>query len=106
MSAELVASVPRTGPARHLVVMAAGTGGHVMPGLAVARELLAAEAGTRPYRLIGAGLSDFVDAAEGLDLFADEERRARSSETAIDALRARFGADAIMTGRALKPGKQ
>jgi len=73
---------------------------------AVARELLAAEAGTRPYRLIGAGLSDFVDAAEGLDLFADEERRARSSETAIDALRARFGADAIMTGRALKPGKQ
>lgn len=26
---------------RHLVVMAAGTGGHVMPGLAVAREMLA-----------------------------------------------------------------
>ncbi len=73
---------------------------------AVARELLAAEAGTRPYRLIGAGLSDFVDAAHGLDLFAEEERRARSSETAIDALRARFGADAIVTGRALKPGKQ
>ena len=24
---------------RHLVVMAAGTGGHVMPGLAVAREM-------------------------------------------------------------------
>jgi DNA polymerase-4 len=72
---------------------------------AVARELLAAEAGTRPYRLIGAGLSDFVDAAEGLDLFADEERRARSSESAIDALRARFGAGAIVSGRALKPGK-
>src|ERR1700712_5522150 len=41
MSGELVARVPRTGPARHLVVMAAGTGGHVMPGLAVAREVLA-----------------------------------------------------------------
>ena len=26
---------------RHLVVMAAGTGGHVMPGLAVAREVIA-----------------------------------------------------------------
>ena len=25
--------------ARHLVVMAAGTGGHVIPGLAVAREM-------------------------------------------------------------------
>jgi DNA polymerase-4 len=70
---------------------------------AVARELLAAEAGGRDYRLIGAGLSDFVDAAEGLDLFADEERRARSSENAIDALRARFGADAVVSGRALKP---
>ena len=25
---------------RHLIVMAAGTGGHVIPGLAVAREML------------------------------------------------------------------
>jgi DNA polymerase-4 len=69
----------------------------------VCRELLAAEAGGRAYRLIGAGLSDLVDAAEGLGLFADEERRARSSEQAIDALRARFGADAVVSGRALKP---
>ena len=36
MSAELATRAPR-----HLVVMAAGTGGHVMPGLAVAREVLA-----------------------------------------------------------------
>jgi DNA polymerase-4 len=69
---------------------------------AVARELLATEARGGAYRLIGAGLSDFVDAAEGLDLFADEERRARSSEQAIDALRARFGPDAVISGRALK----
>jgi UDP-N-acetylglucosamine--N-acetylmuramyl-(pentapeptide) pyrophosphoryl-undecaprenol N-acetylglucosamine transferase len=42
MSGELVADLaPRTGVPRHLVVMAAGTGGHVMPGLAVAREVLA-----------------------------------------------------------------
>jgi DNA polymerase-4 len=72
---------------------------------AVARELLAAEGGRRAYRLIGAGLSDFVDAADGLDLFADEERRARSSEQAVDALRARFGAEAVISGRALKPGR-
>ena len=70
---------------------------------AVARELLAAEANGRAWRLIGAGLSDFVDAAEGLDLFADEERRARSSEQAIDALRERFGAGAVVSGRSLKP---
>jgi DNA polymerase-4 len=72
---------------------------------AVARELLHAEAGGRAYRLIGAGLSEFVDAGAGLDLFADEERRNRTSESAVDALRARFGADAIISGRALKPHK-
>ncbi|QUD88179.1 DNA polymerase IV [Phenylobacterium montanum] len=69
---------------------------------ATAREMLAAEVGAGPFRLIGAGLSDFVDAAEGLDLFADTERRARKSETAIDALRGKFGAGAVVTGRVLK----
>ena len=72
---------------------------------AVARELLAGEVRGSSYRLIGAGLSDFIDAAEGLDLFADEERRARSSETAIDALKNRFGAGAVVSGRALKSEK-
>jgi DNA polymerase-4 len=72
---------------------------------AVARELLAAEARGGKYRLIGAGLSDFVDAAQGLDMFAEEERRARKSESAIDALKARFGADAVMSGRSLKSGR-
>ncbi len=68
----------------------------------VVRELLAAEAHGQAYRLIGAGLSDLVDAATGLDLFAEDERRARRSEQTMDALRARFGADAIVTGRTLK----
>jgi DNA polymerase IV len=68
----------------------------------VTRELLAAEAQGQAYRLIGAGLSDLVDAAAGLDLFAEDERKARLSEGAIDALRARFGAQAIVTGRTLK----
>jgi len=68
----------------------------------VARELLAAEPAGRSYRLIGAGLSDFVEAAaaEG-DFFADAERRSLKSETAVDALRARFGKGAVVTGRAL-----
>ncbi|MBV9510206.1 MAG: DNA polymerase IV [Caulobacteraceae bacterium] len=70
---------------------------------AVARELLAAEAGGRAYRLIGAGLSDFVDADEGLGLFAEAERRERRGEAALDALRERFGKGAVVSGRALKP---
>ena len=69
---------------------------------AVARDLLAAEARGGRYRLIGAGLSDFVDAADGLDLFAEAERRDRRGEKALDALRERFGRDAVMTGRALR----
>jgi DNA polymerase-4 len=72
---------------------------------AVARELLAAEARGPRYRLIGAGLSDFVDAAEGLDMFAEDERRARKSEQAMDALRTRFGAEAVMSGRTLKTNR-
>ncbi len=69
---------------------------------AVAREMLAGEVRSGPFRLIGAGLSDFVDAADGLDLFADEERRARKSESAVDVLRGKFGASAVVSGRALK----
>lgn len=69
----------------------------------VARELLAAEPRGLAYRLIGAGLTEFVDAdTAGADMFADEERRALKSETAIDALRGKFGAAAVVTGRALK----
>lgn len=68
----------------------------------VARELLAAEPAGRSYRLIGAGLSDFVaaGAAEG-DFFAEAETRRLKSETAVDALRAKFGKGAVVTGRAL-----
>jgi DNA polymerase-4 len=69
----------------------------------VARELLAAEAKGQPYRLIGAGLSDFVEAAEAeSDFFGGEEKKTLTSEKAIDALRERFGSGAVVTGRALK----
>jgi len=68
----------------------------------VVRELLAAEPPGRSYRLIGAGLSDFIEAAaaEG-DFFAEAEKRSLKSETAVDALRARFGKGAVVTGRSL-----
>jgi DNA polymerase-4 len=69
----------------------------------VARELLAAEPGGLSYRLIGAGLTEFVDAeTAGSDMFADDERRTLKNETAIDALRGKFGAAAVVSGRALK----
>jgi DNA polymerase-4 len=47
-------------------------------------------------------LSDFIEAgsAEG-DFFADAEKRSLKSETAVDALRARFGKGAVVTGRSL-----
>lgn len=68
----------------------------------IARELLAAEPPGRSYRLIGAGLSDFVEAAAAeSDFFADAEKRSLKSEKTVDALRAKFGKSAVVTGRAL-----
>ena len=70
---------------------------------AVGRELLTKEAGQKPWRLIGIGLAELVDAASAADdFFAAEERRARASEGALDALRQRFGADAVTSGRILR----
>ncbi len=69
---------------------------------AVGRELLAREAGGRPWRLIGIGLADLDDAAALDDFFAGDERRARAGETTLDAIRARFGADAVTSGRILR----
>jgi len=63
-------------------------------------------AGTQgPFRLIGVGLSEIV-AARGAELSGDlfdlqAEERARA-ERASDAIRARFGAQAILKGRALR----
>jgi DNA polymerase-4 len=70
---------------------------------AVGRDLLAGEAGARPWRLVGIGLAELVG-AEGAadDFFAGEERRTRASERTLDELRLRFGADAITSGRILR----
>lgn len=69
---------------------------------AVARELLAKEAGGKPWRLIGVGLAELIDAgAVEHDFFAGAEQRALVEEKAVDALRARFGPGAVTSGRAL-----
>ncbi|MFN3576956.1 MAG: DNA polymerase IV, partial [Tabrizicola sp.] len=63
-------------------------------------------AGTRgPFRLIGVGISDLApeDQADLThDLLDPEARRRAAAERATDAIRARFGQEAIMKGRALR----
>lgn len=68
---------------------------------AAGRALMAPELG-RPYRLIGIGMGEVVDAVDAPALFDTAETRALKTETAIDALRAKFGAKAVVAGRALK----
>ncbi|RAK61887.1 DNA polymerase IV [Phenylobacterium hankyongense] len=70
---------------------------------AVGRELLAKEARGQPWRLIGIGIAELVD-AEGAasDFFAGDERRALAGERTLDAIRDRFGADAVTSGRILR----
>ena len=68
-----------------------------------AREMLAREANGRRFRLIGIGMADLFDADDGpAGLFEAEATRALKTETAMDALRARFGAEAVVSGRVLK----
>ncbi len=73
---------------------------------AVTRELLAAEIGPWAFRLIGVGLAELVETPDGAgpqDLFGEgDETRARTTERALDALRARFGPEAVISGRNLK----
>jgi DNA polymerase-4 len=73
---------------------------------AVMRELLREESKGDAYRLIGAGLSDMLEAGASTDLFAQDEARALKGEQAIDSLRAKFGAEAVVSGRALKSRRQ
>jgi DNA polymerase IV len=70
---------------------------------AVGRELLAREATGRPYRLIGIGMTDLIEAgAVKDDFFAGDERRALAGEKTLDAIRERFGAGAVTSGRIFK----
>jgi DNA polymerase-4 len=68
---------------------------------AAASMLLAREADGTAYRLIGIGAQPLApgEAADRPDLAAPERGRLVAAQTAIDALRARFGAEAIGRGR-------
>ena len=68
---------------------------------AAGRELMAPELG-HPYRLIGIGMGEVIDAVDAPALFQTAEARALKTETAIDRLREKFGAEAVIAGRALK----
>ena len=59
----------------------------------------------RAYRLLGAGISDLVPEAQadrGGDLLDPQAAPRAAAERASDAIRARFGEDAILKGRALR----
>lgn len=70
-----------------------------------AAGLLAPLAGTGPNRLIGVGLTEIVPEAEAdlsEDLLDPGQARRLRAERASDAIRARFGPDAITKGRGLR----
>lgn len=70
-----------------------------------ARDLLAGVGARGPYRLIGVGISDLVPEAEAErtgDLLDPDAGRRAAAERATDDIRARFGQDAIIKGRALR----
>ncbi|MGA0539576.1 DNA polymerase IV [Neotabrizicola sp. VNH66] len=64
------------------------------------------QAGTQgPFRLIGVGISDLAPEAEadrGGDLLDPQAGRRAAAERATDAIREKFGKDAIIKGRALR----
>lgn len=58
-----------------------------------------------PYRLLGVGISDLVpanDADREADLLDPDAGKRAETERATDAIRKRFGKDAILKGRALR----
>ena len=64
------------------------------------RELLAREADGTRFRLIGIGVSELseADTADKGDLIDTGVAKEKATETAIDSLRAKFGAGAVMRG--------
>ncbi|WP_116600096.1 DNA polymerase IV [Primorskyibacter marinus] len=70
-----------------------------------ARGLFDQVGSTGPYRLIGAGISDLcpeADADRAPDLLDPTAAQRGQAERATDRIRARFGPDAIVKGRALR----
>jgi DNA polymerase-4 len=56
------------------------------------------------YRLIGVGAADLKpgDAADAADLIEGDRTREKAREAAIDALREKFGAQAVVRGLAFR----
>ncbi|WP_431297640.1 DNA polymerase IV [Tabrizicola sp. BL-A-41-H6] len=70
-----------------------------------ARELFDHAGTNGPFRLIGVGISDLAPEAQADlsgDLLDPDARKRAAAERATDAIRARFGAEAIIRGRALR----
>ena len=69
-----------------------------------ARTLLAREATGRQFRLIGVGISTLTPAArtDAADLLDPNVKKRASAERAADIARAKFGKDAVKTGRAVR----
>ena len=70
-----------------------------------ARQLFDLVGDEGPYRLIGVGISDLVNATEADvsgDLLDPQAKQRASAERAADTIRAKFGQDAIVKGRALR----
>jgi len=70
-----------------------------------ARGLFDAVGDQGPYRLIGVGISDLIpedQADRSGDLLDPDAAKRSSAERATDAIRARFGSDAIVKGRSLR----
>lgn len=70
-----------------------------------ARDLYDAAGTKGPFRLIGVGISDIVAEAEADrsgDLLDPDAARRAAAERATDAIRARFGKEAIIKGRSLR----
>ncbi|SFR16674.1 DNA polymerase IV [Poseidonocella sedimentorum] len=73
----------------------------------VAREMLDAAESQGPFRLLGVGLSEIAPEAEQAgaavaDLLDPDAARRDRAEAATDAIRARYGPDAILKGRSLR----
>lgn len=71
----------------------------------VARDLLEPEIGRARYRLIGVGVGDLVDDGEAdqADLADPGLGRLKAAETAMDAIRAKFGGKAVVKGIGFGP---
>lgn len=70
-----------------------------------ARQLLSRETEAGPFRLIGVGLRQLVDATgpeDPDDLLDPDARKRFAAERATDSIRQRFGGEAIKKGRSLR----